>query len=283
MEKMRLKMMILEILKNQELHGYEICRRLAASGVDIQLGYLYRVLSEMKNEGLVKSYWQESGQGPHKKVYDLNLGGKQALSLKLKDAIRTIHDFYGDYLAQAIPAETGLLTWEKAIIGDKAPNVIVFVMTRPSVFIMYKMVLEYYSRKKGEKQIYLIKGQDLELDLNLTTLICLSGSHTDIPLKDDFADITVAFDPPRPKLLHETIDEFHRVTKSNGIAVLGFPNVEEHKDPLSIGAFLERIEYDLGEDNVDREVIESSFKRSFRNVRTAQILNFTFFIGVKKQ
>jgi SAM-dependent methyltransferase len=200
----------------------------------------------------------------------------------LREAIGVVHDFYGDYLAQ-LPPEEGLLEWERLIAGElQAPKTVIFVISKPSVLPMYRKALERYCREMGRSPVYLISDQVGAFDFRLSNLVIMKGDHTNIPLRNDFADFVVALDPPKPKLTQKAVEEFHRVTKEGGLSVLGFPNLEEHKDPLSIGAFVERIEYGLADDKqLDAEAIESIFKRHFQKVRTAKILDFTFFIGSK--
>jgi len=282
MKKRDLKMKILKLLKGREMYGYEICGVLTSKGENVQLSYLYKVLMEMSNDKLIRSYWRESDQGPNMKVYDLDTLGKQELRSMLKDAIEVVHDFYGDYLAK-LPPEKGLLAWQRLIAGEfEAPKAVIFVLSRPAVLAMYRKALEMYCTEMDPNPVYLISEQAAALDLKMSNLIIMKGNHTDIPLRNDFADFVVALDPPKQKLVNEAVAEFYRVTKQGGTSVLGFPNIEEQEDPLSVGAFVERIEYDLANDKcLGREAIESIFRKRFHDVRTARVIDFTFFIGSK--
>jgi len=275
-------MRILKLLKSREMHGYEICGILSASGETVQLGYLYKILMEMSNEGLIKSYSRKSVQGPNRKVYGLDANGRKELRSMLREAIGIVHDFYGDYLAQ-LPTEKGLLEWERLIAGEfHGPKAVIFVLSRPSVLAMYRKALERYCREMGQNPVYVVSEHDVAFDLNLDNLVHLKGSHVDIPLKNNFADFVVALDPPRSNSVVEAVAEFHRVAKEGGASVLGFPNIDEREDPLSIGAFIERIEYGLEDSKqLSKEGITSVFKKYFGDVFTVKVLDFTFFIGQK--
>jgi len=285
MKKRELKMKILKLFKGQEMHGYEVCRRLANGGTSVQLGYLYRILAEMRKEGLIKSYWCGSNQGPKKKIYSVNGGGEHELDLMLKDAIRTVHEFYRDYLAEFSP-NNKFLEWESLFgIDPGCVKTTVFVMSVPYFLGIYRKALEYWCRQMSQRPVYLVCGcLPVEFDFRMSNLIIVPGNHTEIPLRGDLAEFTVALDPPKPGLLQEAVVEFHRVTKKGGTVVMGFPNIEENKDSLSLGAFMRRVDYGSTEDKiVEKKVVESLYGEYFCDVRTIEILDFTYFVGKKDE
>lgn len=268
----------------KEMHGYEIGRQLSSEGISGQLSYIYQVLSEMKNEGLIKSYWKRSPNGPKIKVYGLDTSGWQELQVTLKNLASSVHEFYIDYLAR-LPPEKWLLKWER-MITDMGPDLqsktIVFVAAKTYALKAYRYALEYASQKIG-RDIYLITDKPSDFNLNLKNLVVMSGRHYEIPLRTDFADIILAFDPPVPKALHDSVAEFNRVARKEGVAAIGYPNIET-EDPLTIGAFIEKIHYDLNtSDFPDEKTIISTFEKHFHTVRKVKAADFTFYIGKGKK
>ena len=66
----------------QERHyGYSLVRALTASGaVSLKEGTIYPILARLNRDGLVRSEWVESDQGPPRKYYALTPAGRQLFS-----------------------------------------------------------------------------------------------------------------------------------------------------------------------------------------------------------
>jgi len=72
-----LELAILASLWEGKLYGLEILRRLETdSDLVISEGTVYPLLTRLKNLGLVKSEWVESGTGHPRKYYALSAAGK---------------------------------------------------------------------------------------------------------------------------------------------------------------------------------------------------------------
>jgi len=284
MKKHEMKIAILKVLLYKELHGYDIRRQLSIRGVSSQLSYIYQVLSEMRKEGLIKSIWLKGPNGLKRKVYSLDTSGLQELQAVCKNLVDSVHEFYIDYLAR-LPPEKWILKWEKMItdIIQTAENkTIIFIAAKPYALKAYQYALEYTSDKTG-RDVYLITDKSIDFNLNLNNLVIMNGKHTDIPLKRDFADAVIACDPPKPGALLEAVAEFHRVVKKGGVVAMGYPNIEEQEDPLTIGAFIERIQYGLEKsDFPDEKALTSAFKKYFNITKTTKAGDFTFFLGIEK-
>jgi DNA-binding PadR family transcriptional regulator len=284
MKKHDLKITILKLLMLKEMHGYEIGKYLLSKGESGQLSYIYQVLSEMKKEGLIKNIWLKGYTGPQRKVYSLDVGGWNELQATLADLVSSVHEFYIDYLAR-LPPEKWLLKWERMvtdIVPDLSSRTVVFVTIKPNIKA-YHFALEYYS-EQTKRDLYLITNKSEVLNLNLKNLVVMNGDHRNIPLRKDFADAVIAFDPPRPEALHDAVAEFYRVVKDEGVAAIGYPNIEEQEDPVTIGAFIERIQYGLDKHGiVDHSLLRSSFEAYFQSVTTIKTADFTFFIGKKQK
>lgn len=76
-----LSFIILNLLKNKEMYGYEIIEHLSKTIlIDIAEGTLYPLLNKLKVEELVSSKWVEQPSGIPRKYYSLTSIGKSTLS-----------------------------------------------------------------------------------------------------------------------------------------------------------------------------------------------------------
>ncbi len=74
--------MALLILREENSYGYELMERVREFGFEqINPGILYRTLRQMENEGLGKSTWETSGDGPARRVYAITAYGEESLKL----------------------------------------------------------------------------------------------------------------------------------------------------------------------------------------------------------
>ena len=96
-----LELAILASLWSERLYGLELMRRLAeGSGLIVQEGTVYPLLSRLKAEGLLSSEWVEADAGHPRKYYRLTAGGRrrviemagfwQAFSASLDDLLTPV-------------------------------------------------------------------------------------------------------------------------------------------------------------------------------------------------
>lgn len=77
-----LPLLILATLRDGELHGYEIVRRIrerSAGAVSPSEGALYPTLHRLESEGALEATWREGEAGPRRRYYRLTTGGLAAL------------------------------------------------------------------------------------------------------------------------------------------------------------------------------------------------------------
>jgi PadR family transcriptional regulator PadR len=75
-----LELAILAALKQQRHYGYSLARVLAEGGAaDLSEGTIYPILARMDRDGLVRTEWVESAQGPPRKYYALTAAGRAML------------------------------------------------------------------------------------------------------------------------------------------------------------------------------------------------------------
>lgn len=77
-----LEVCLLLLLYDEIGYGYGLVEQLASFGFsedDLNVSTLYRTLRKMEHEGLVTSLWEEGGQGPKRRVYEITRNGKNEL------------------------------------------------------------------------------------------------------------------------------------------------------------------------------------------------------------
>ena len=77
-----LKPVMLSLLAEGDLYGYDLTRRIRAVSdgkIRWASSKLYPVLHDLENRGLVSSYWEPSDAGPDRKYYHLTPKGRSAL------------------------------------------------------------------------------------------------------------------------------------------------------------------------------------------------------------
>jgi PadR family transcriptional regulator, regulatory protein PadR len=71
---------LLLLLREQPAHGYDLLERLRPLGfARDDPGRLYRTLRALEREGLVRSAWQPSSEGPDRRIYRLTRAGMEEL------------------------------------------------------------------------------------------------------------------------------------------------------------------------------------------------------------
>ncbi|MBN1580975.1 MAG: helix-turn-helix transcriptional regulator [Anaerolineae bacterium] len=80
--------LVLSMLTEKPMYGYQIAKELAArsEGVfDFKEGTLYPALHRMEKDGLLFSYWEVVQEGPSRKYYTITDKGSDALARRSKD------------------------------------------------------------------------------------------------------------------------------------------------------------------------------------------------------
>jgi PadR family transcriptional regulator PadR len=77
-----LELAILGCLSRGRHYGYSLVRTIAGqSDIDLTEGTIYPILGRLAKEGLVRSEWVESSQGPPRKYYTLTPKGEEAFHI----------------------------------------------------------------------------------------------------------------------------------------------------------------------------------------------------------
>jgi PadR family transcriptional regulator PadR len=71
---------VLALLQGEPRYGLDITRELAAAdGLVTSEGTVYPLLTRLRRDGLVESFWQESDAGPPRRYYRITDDGRAAL------------------------------------------------------------------------------------------------------------------------------------------------------------------------------------------------------------
>lgn len=73
-----LELAVMGVLYYERHYGYSLIRVLAENGsISLKEGTVYPILARLGREGLVRSEWVESDQGPPRKYYELTSSGRR--------------------------------------------------------------------------------------------------------------------------------------------------------------------------------------------------------------
>ena len=75
-------LLVLSVLKKEDMYGYRIIKEIELSSekvFSLKEGTLYPILHSFEQNGLVKSYWEESEQGRKRKYYHITKKGLKEL------------------------------------------------------------------------------------------------------------------------------------------------------------------------------------------------------------
>ena len=273
-----LKRTILKMTGSSELYGYDVNRRLSFQGVDVELSRLYRVLNEMKKDGLLNDRWERSHHGPRKKMYSVSEKGREALNEILLEAIATVHRFYGEYLMSLYPEINvfgnviGLLAE-----GLEGHETIAYITTK--YYGIHELIVSRLKEMVPEGRIYIVKPDTLDISVNLENVYIHIGNYNDIPFKNGFVDRLILIDLPNKDTLEESAREWQRVVHEKGMLSIFTPTIliQRHEDPLTIGDFVEKHEHEIIEKGelVEREYLISILEDLFKKIVERETLHMS--------
>jgi len=72
---------VLALLREEERYGFDLVRALSRiDGMVVSEGTIYPLLSRLRRDNLVATYWRESDAGPPRRYYRLTEVGQEALA-----------------------------------------------------------------------------------------------------------------------------------------------------------------------------------------------------------
>jgi PadR family transcriptional regulator, regulatory protein PadR len=73
-----LELAVMGVLYHERHYGYSLVRVMTETGsISLKEGTIYPILARLDRDGLVRSEWVESDQGPPRKYYALTASGRQ--------------------------------------------------------------------------------------------------------------------------------------------------------------------------------------------------------------
>jgi PadR family transcriptional regulator, regulatory protein PadR len=100
-----LELAILGCLSRGRHYGYSLVRTIAGeSEIDLTEGTIYPILGRLAKEGLVRSEWVESSQGPPRKYYTLTPKGEEAFHI-LDEEFRKLAAIVANSRTATVPDE----------------------------------------------------------------------------------------------------------------------------------------------------------------------------------
>jgi PadR family transcriptional regulator PadR len=115
-----LELAILSALHRKTHYGYSLVRDLTVSEtIELKEGTIYPILSRLAKEGLVRTEWVESNQGPPRKYYALTSAGRnmcEALNEEFRRLIQLV-----EAAGQVETSDPDTQETRKVIIGKKRP------------------------------------------------------------------------------------------------------------------------------------------------------------------
>ena len=71
---------VMALIKDTPRYAFDLIEALARTGMLTTEGTIYPLLSRLRRDGLVKTQWRESADGPPRRYYELTSEGRRALT-----------------------------------------------------------------------------------------------------------------------------------------------------------------------------------------------------------
>jgi DNA-binding PadR family transcriptional regulator len=280
----QLKTAILKLAGKREFYGYEMHKELEQRKIRIGIGRLYSILSEMKEEGLLTDRWEKSQSGPEKRIYRIDKKGETAREKVLMEAIRTVHEFYTEYLLNLPPEHSAFKIISEILTGKIRKNAnVAYVANRFSG--PQKSIIAQIREDISGGKIYAVSAQTNPDNLGFEDLFTIEGTFDDIPMKDEYLDLLVVTGNIDSKCLERCLSEWKRVLSKDGTLAIVTPTatITTYSDPLGIGEFVEQREHPRinGVGMLDSERLLAEMKRHFESVDEQKVVHISILLGVK--
>ncbi|MHA1903789.1 MAG: helix-turn-helix transcriptional regulator [Candidatus Thorarchaeota archaeon] len=280
-----IKKYILRMAGKGEFYGYEVHRSLADAGINVGLGRLYAILSDMRKGGLLKDRWEKSSSGPRRRLYKTAKRGSLEREHLLLDAIRTVHEFYIEYL-ENLPPEFDVFTSTVKIITGKQPKKAKMAYIAKRYVGPVKKMITALQKHKPTAKIYIIKSSSSPIDQELDNILTIEGNFDDVPVKDGFFNLIAVTGSFTRDNLKACVREWHRVLKPKGSIAIATPTalIAKYKDPLGIGEFVEMREHPPDtNNNADIDYIKEVLGKEFGKVTVHEVVHITVIRALKRE
>ncbi|MHA1944030.1 MAG: PadR family transcriptional regulator, partial [Candidatus Thorarchaeota archaeon] len=239
-----LKTAILRMVGKSEFYGYEIHKKLEQRKIKIGIGRLYSTLTDMKNEGFLKDRWEKSQSGPKRRVYRIAKKGNIAREEILGEAIRTVHEFYTEYLF-SLPPELSVFNMVSDLLVEKLTKMANMAYSADRFSGPVRKILEGLHERVPDGNLYAIRSRENNVQLDMDAVSKVDGTFEDIPMKDDYLDLLVVTGNISSDDLDACLKEWQRVLDVKGTLAIITPTalLTKYENPLDIGEFIEQREH----------------------------------------
>ena len=284
MKTSELKDAILKLAGKREFYGYEMHKELQEKKIRIGIGRLYSILSEMNEEGLLKDRWEKSQSGPERRIYRIDKKGESEREKILMEAIRTVHEFYIEYLRD-LPPESSAFRIVSGILTRGIPKNANVAYAANRFSGPLRSIITQLRKDILGGRIYAVSAQTKPAELGLEDVFAIEGVFDDIPMKDEYLDLLVVSGNIDSKCLERCLSEWKRVLSKNGTLAIVTPTatITTYNDPLGIGEFVEQREHPRINDEgmLDSETLMAEMRRHFESVNEQKVVHISIILGVK--
>ncbi len=279
-----LKKTILRMAGKGEFYGYEIHKKLEQRSINLGIGRLYSILAEMKEEGLLKDRWEKSESGPKRRVYKIGKKGIEEREKILLEAIRTVHEFYTEYLVSLPPENSVFKIIGRILTKNLSKNSnIGYAANKFSGPL--RRILSHLGNEIPDGKKYAIAEQASKLDLGFEDVFVVEGTFDDIPMKDNHLDLLVVTGNIKSDCLAGCLSEWRRVLTKDGILAIVTPTttITSYEDPVGIGEFIEQREHPPLEDTelLNSKVLKDEMSNYFEEIDEIKIVHISIFLGLR--
>jgi PadR family transcriptional regulator PadR len=277
-----LKKTILQMIGTREFYGYEIHKELQQRKIKIGIGRLYSILAEMKNEGLLIDRWEKSQSGPKRRVYEIAKKGKVAREKILGEAIKTVHEFYVEYLF-SLPEKLSVFNIITEILVKDLPNNanIAYAASRFSGPVM--KIMESLQQRVPEGNLYAIRPRGTNVQFGIDSVSLVDGTIEDIPMKDNYLDLLIVTGNIKSDCLESCLSEWQRVVGKSGNLAIITPTavLAKYEEPIDIGEFIEQREHPRleSDETLNFEILTKEVKKYFDSVDIEKVVHMTVILG----
>lgn len=218
-KKLAIRRSTIRSLAGRERYGQEILAELQLMGIRTGPNYLYEILAEMEDEGLLKGRWAPNPIGkPDRHYYSLAEGGKKELDRMVRDSIDLISEMV---LMRRMRESPRMLTEVLSKLGSPLPRGrLVVALPDGDPGLAYWLHLHSLVGNLREVSLYVVKPPDGRFRDPPPGVTVLDGRRNDLPLKDGFADFLLVSGLPRDSPLEAAAKEFARVLNPAGHLLL---------------------------------------------------------------
>jgi DNA-binding PadR family transcriptional regulator len=253
LDKGALRRLVLRILTNRELSGYEVWKELGAKGVKIRTNYLYMVLAEMHSRELLKGRWVESRRGPRRHLHTLSRKGEDELRNLLAESMEFVAAAFtqANMTAGNLHEHVSSVRASFASMGAPTPGSGKrLVLTTPALdpLVCFPLSYQAFGEAFPTASVTVVKPPGATFTVDAPNVTFVDGSRCNMPMKDGYADYLLLEGFPADAPVDVTLAECYRVLKDGGYLIIRLPSVmtEEKKPNFSnLAEFAMRLYYDF--------------------------------------